>query len=284
MFNSFKRKLLYLQKLHEEILQSSNQLRSVFIENYIQQNLHSNSKYNDPKKLNRYEYQAYSQYGEDGILQEIFKRIGTTNRFFIEFGVENGLECNSMLLLLSGWQGLWIEAKNEHVESIRKNFSEKINNGQLRITNGFITAENIERLFSESMVPSEPDLLSIDIDRNDYHVWKAIVNYKPRVVSIEYNAVLPPGVEYVVEYQADRDWDGSSHFGASLTSLQLLGEQKGYNLVGCNFSGVNAFFVRTDLVKDLFSAPFTAANHYEPPRYFLYKKEGHPRGFGTLMK
>lgn len=254
------------------------------IENYIRKNLYSNARYADAKKLNRYEYQAYSQYGEDGILGEIFNRIGFTNRFFIEFGVENGLECNTTLLLLNEWRGLWIEAKSDHVQSIQKLFSEKISEKSLQVINAFITAENIEEHFFKAKVPPDPDLLSIDIDRNDYHIWKAIRKYRPRVVSIEYNAVLPPGIKYVIEYDANLGWDGTSHFGASLSSLQLLGEEKGYSLVGCNFSGVNAFFVRDDLVGNLFSSPFTAENHYEPPRYFLYKKEGHPRGFGNLMK
>src|SRR5438105_3964176 len=83
---------------------------------------------------------------------------------------------------------------------------------------------------------------------------------------IEYNATFPPPPSVTVPYEANRVWDGTNHFGASLEALVRLGERKGYVLVGCNFTGVNAFFVRRGLAGGLFREPFTAANHYEPPR------------------
>src|SRR5215831_12079738 len=72
----------------------------------------------DPKRLLRYGFKVYSQSDEDGIIQEIFRRIGTTNRTFIEFGVEAGLECNTSKLLLDGWTGLWIEGASQHAAAI----------------------------------------------------------------------------------------------------------------------------------------------------------------------
>ena len=239
--------------------------------------LFSNPYYQSGKRLTLFENQVFSQFGEDGILAEIFKRIGTTNKYFIEFGVEDGTECNSTNLLLQGWGGLWIEGNAEHVRSIQNACNNKIVSGDLTCLNRFITSENIQELFGEAKAPTEPDLLSIDIDRNDYHVWKAITSYKPRVVVIEYNSIFRPGNHFVVPYDSEKMWDGSSNFGASLQSYYELGLQKGYNLVGCNFSGVNAFFVRQDLVSDHFHAPFTPEVHYEPPRYFLYRKSGHYR-------
>src|SRR5215475_6955019 len=65
-------------------------------------------RYADPKRLLRYGFKVYSQCDEDGIIQEIFKRIETTNRIFVEFGVETGIECNTVKLLLEGWRGLWL--------------------------------------------------------------------------------------------------------------------------------------------------------------------------------
>jgi hypothetical protein len=71
--------------------------------------------------------------------------------------------------------------------------------------------------------------------------------------------------------QQELHWDGTSYYGASLKALELIGSRKGYELVGCSLSGINAFFVRRDLVKDSFCAPFTAENHFEPPRFGFYK-------------
>ncbi|MDR1653385.1 MAG: hypothetical protein LBS01_07045 [Prevotellaceae bacterium] len=245
---------------------------------FLQKHLYNNEKYQNPSKLNLHEFSAFSQNGEDGIIEEIFKRIGTTNQFFVEFGTESGVETNSTYLLYKGWKGVFIDGSRKNVEDIHNFFSGVISQSRLQVLCSFITAENIETLLDSADVPKELDFLSIDIDRNDYYVWNAIKAYRPRVVCIEYNAVFRPGCEFVVPYEATSMWDGSSHTGASLESLYKLGIQKGYKLVGCCFAGVNAFFVREDLVKNLFVPPFTPDNHYEPPRYFLAShRGGHPR-------
>lgn len=244
---------------------------------FLENHLYNNPKYKQSKRLNRHEYKVFSQYGEDGIIQEIFDRIGTTNKYFIEFGVESGMECNSTNLLYKGWQGLWIEGSADFSAQIKTSFSDLIGKGQLTLKNQFITAENIESIFKAANVPAELDLLSIDIDYNDYYVWKAITNYNPRVVILEYNGIFRPDTHFVVDYNATRTWDGSTHFGASLLAYQQLAEEKGYSLVGCSYAGINAFFVRKDLLGDKFEAPYTAENHYEPVRYFLTTKAGHPR-------
>jgi hypothetical protein len=228
---------------------------------------------------------VYSQYGEDGIIAEIFRRIGTDSRYFVDFGSGDGSENNTILLLLAGWTGLWIEAAEQHAKTAEANFGTHIREGRLKVRNAFVNAENIEDLFRSSGVPTSLDLLSIDIDRNDYWVWKAINSYSPRVVVIEYNAVYPPGISWVVNYEPSAWWDGTSHFGASLTALEQLGRGKGYSLVGCNLLGSNAFFVRDDLIGRNFAAPFTAENHYEPPRYHMvWYKGGHPRRVGAPGK
>jgi len=244
---------------------------------FLNEHLFNNPKYLSSKRLNKHEYQVFSQNGEDGIIQEIFDRVGYTNKYFIEFGVENGLECNSTNLLYKGWSGLWIEGSEQQCEGVKTRFSDLISDGRLQIQNAFINAENIQSLFDKANTPIEPDLLSIDIDYNDYYVWDAITKYKPRVVIIEYNSIFRPDTHFVVKYNPNRMWDKTSHYGASLLALEQLGRQKGYCLVGCVFSGSNAFFVREDLVGEQFESPFTAENHYEPNRDFLFYKAGHPR-------
>jgi len=258
-------------------------IKQILISNYLEQNLFRNPRYQDEKKLNKHEYQVYSQNGEDGIIHEIFKRIGATNKFFVEFGSANGIECNTLLLLMQDWKGCWLDGSDENLKFIKQKFGFMIGK-QLSVMKSFITAENIEESFSSLKVPEEFDLLSIDIDGNDYWVWKAISSYHPRVVIIEYNSLFPPPIEFIINYDAHKIYPPTiSHFGASLKSLEILGKKKGYALVGCNFTGTNAFFVRDDLVGDRFSWPFTAENHHEPVRGFLTMKSGSNRDFGEFM-
>ncbi len=274
---NFIKRIRQVRDLLNVVINQKSNEKGIQVAQFLAEHLYNNPKYTNSKRINKSEYQVFSQNGEDGIIQEIFNRIGTTNKFFVEFGVEDGLECNSLNLLYKQWQGLWIEGSSHFYNLIGNRFSDFIGNGQLKIKNEFITAENIESIFKSVDVPTEPDLLSIDIDYNDYHIWEAITNYKPRAVIIEYNSNFRPDTHFVVPYNATRSWDKTSYFGASLLALQLLGDLKGYSLVGCSFMGNNAVFVRKDLVGDHFEAPFTAENHYEPNRDYLYYKTGHTR-------
>ena len=230
----------------------------------------------DKKCLEYYGFKVYSQNDEDGIIEEIFNRVGTTDKTFIEFGVENGLECNGHYLLFKGWRGLWIDGGEEHVREIHEKFAPVIENGQLKVLRAFITRENINELFREGGFGGEIDLLSIDIDGNDYYVWQAINVVRPRVVIIEYNGKFPPNCDWKQAYNKRHIWDYSDWQGASLKALELLGRQLGYQLVGTNTNGVNAFFVRQDLAKDLFIEPATAENLYNPACYHISYRNGHP--------
>jgi hypothetical protein len=227
-------------------------------------------KYDDPKRLTRFESIVYSQGGEDGIIQEIFRRVGTTNRVFCEFGSADGVENNTALLVTLGWSGLWMDGNAAAIERATSRFAAAVGQGRLRAQHQFITAENVEGLFGAAKLPAEMDLLSIDIDRNDYYVWERITHYRPRVTIVEYNAIFPPGVDWVIPYDAQAWWDQrTSYWGASLSALERLGRSKGYSLVACSLTGANAFFIRDDLLGDKFSAPYTAEHHYEPSRLYL---------------
>jgi hypothetical protein len=205
------------------------------------------------------------------MISEIFRRIGTTNRYFVEFGSSDGLENNTALRVRQGWGGLWIDGDRDAVLRAREHYRPEVEAKTLTVMDSFITAENIEDLFKQAGVPSEFDFLSIDIDRNDYHVWEKITNYRPRVVCIEYNPLYPPPIEWVIPYDPKAMWDYTTHTAASLESIAKLGDKKGYSLVGCCLSGMNSFFVRKDLLGDHFSPPYTAEHHYEPQRFRLYR-------------
>lgn len=221
-------------------------------------------------RLERHGHKVYSQNDEDGIIEEIFRRIGVTSRSFVELGVGDGRECNSLKLLLEGWSGLWIEASARDCERIRRVLGEMINLGQLELREAAVTAANIDRMIAESAVAGngELDLLSVDIDGNDYHVLQAIANVRPRAIVIEYNAKFPPPMDLVPPYDPSYRWDGSDYMGASLEALAKLALRRGYRLVGTNITGANAFLVREDLVADRF-CEHSAVALYNPPRYWL---------------
>ncbi len=138
-------------------------------------------------------------------------------------------------------------------------------NHEINLRKEIINAENVESLFKKYDVPFEFDLLSIDIDSNDYYVWGAIRNYSPRIVVIEYNANVPPDQSRTIPYTPNFVFPHTDYFGASLLALKKLGDEKGYTLVSCDNLGVNAFFVRSDLVN---FAIRNIEEIYRRPRFF----------------
>ena len=263
---------------HEERTRRSAQeaQRRVQQELYLLQLLQT-PRYADPRHLAHFEAQVFSQNGEDGIIGEILRRIGTTDRFFVEIGAGHGIEANTAYLLRKGWKGVWLEADPRAVRSIQSQFTAELASGQLQLIHSFVTRENAAALLNGARVPNEFDVLSIDVDRNTSHVWRALSTFRPRVLVIEYNASFPASDEWEVPYDAEAVWDESGYFGASLKSLERIGTERGYVLVGCERTGLNAFFVRTDAAADHFPGPVGAEACYEPPRYFLTREWGHPR-------
>ena len=225
----------------------------------------------DPRRLAGYGYRVHSQTDEDGILREIFRRIGDGNRTFVELGASDGIENNTRFLLDQGWRGGWVEGSARKAEAARKIFANAVVQKRLAVAQAFLTVKNVDETVKR-VAPvggRELDLLSIDLDGNDYYLLEAIKCVTPRVIVAEYNAKWPADVAWTIEYNEAHTWDGTDYFGASLKAFETLLGLRGYKLVGCNLSGTNAFFVREDVAKDPpFCAPFTAENHYEPVRYY----------------
>lgn len=237
----------------------------------------------DPKRLISAGYTVFSQSDEDGILAEIFRRIGVTSKTAVEFGLQHGLESNTLLLAVDGWKTWWFEGDETYTGQLTEKFSPSVC-PNLHVKQAFITRQNINAVFKSAKVPKEIDVLCIDIDSCDYWVWKGLTYTKPRVVIIEYNAEWGPHVAWTIPESTDFQWEGDSHYGASLKALEKLGVEKGYTLVGCSYSGVNAFFVRSDLVKKKFAVPATSENHWEPPREKFIFKPGKKRTIQSVMK
>jgi hypothetical protein len=239
-------------------------------------------RYRDPRRLLVHGAQYWSQNYEDGMIAEIFKRIGTTSKTFLEIGVGDGTENNTALLLSAGWKGWWIEGDPASCASIEKELRQMPKTAQrLKLKQAFVFPDNVARLLAEIGVPEEVDLFSLDIDLNTYHIWAALTAFRPRAVVVEYNGAFPPGQSWIHPYRRGQTWDYTQAFGASLKAFEELGSRLGYCLVGCDLIGINAFFVRKDLVQNLFSDPFTSENHYEPPRYYLWHRFAHPAKFAV---
>jgi len=195
------------------------------------------------------EFQVYSQWGEDGIVQWLLRQVPVGNRLFVEFGVGDYTESNTRFLLVAGnWSGLVIDSSAAHIERLRRDPVYWQHN--LKSECAFVTAENIDALLERHGIAGDIGLLSIDIDGNDYWVWRAVSGVRPAIVIVEYNARF--GAERAVTVPYDPAFDRRKahysclYYGASLAALARLADRKGYALVGCNSAGNNAFFVRRD--------------------------------------
>jgi hypothetical protein len=230
-----------------------------------------------PKFVAKYNAHVFSQSYEDSAIAEIFSRIGAKSKAFIEIGAGDGNENTTRLLLMLGWKGLWVEGSRSHIEKITNGFREEIKGGHLKVCHESLTAEHAQQIVDSANLGDEIDFLSIDVDQNTSHIWRAI-SLRPRVVCVEYNPHFHPSVEFEVPYRPDGAWNGTNVFGASLKSLEKLGREKNMALVGCDLMGLNAYFVAQELVADHFAEPFTAEHHYQPPRYqFALGRRGHRR-------
>ena len=227
--------------------------------------------------LTPFELRVFSQNGEDGVLAEILRRVGAPARHFVEFGVESGREGNCVYLAdVAGWHGLFIEAGEEMFRLLSDKYAAQDGVQTIRAR---VTARNVEALFAQAGVPEEPDVVSIDVDGQDYWIWEAIERYRPRVMVVEYNSAIDPRRKLVQPDEPDRSWDGTDRYGASLAALQALAEGKGYRLVHTDLSAVNAFFVRGDLAGDRFPEPAAVAVRGTPNYY--QRGIRHPEALGA---
>jgi hypothetical protein len=195
------------------------------------------------------EFCAFSQWGEDGIIDWLVERLPGIPSSFVEFGVSDYKESNTRLLLqLRNWTGLVIDGSPEYVDNIRKQEIHWRHN--LTSLCAYIHRDNINRLIADAGYHESIGILSVDIDGNDYWVWDVIEVVDPVIVICEYNAVFGDRYSLTVPYAQNFDRTQAHHsnlyFGASIQALLGLAQRKGYTFVGTTSSGCNAFFVRND--------------------------------------
>jgi hypothetical protein len=217
---------------------------------------------------------VFSQNREDEIIEYIFSKIGTTNKFYVEFGTgPDASECNARNLRENfGWTGVqWDLGAVEGVPGLYKEKIEK---------------DTVLDLFKKYNVPEEFDFISIDIDFNDWHIWREIGKvYRPRVVCIEYNFQWSPYDDMVVPYDPEggppiREGILTSYAQGSLLSYCRLAKYLGYKLVMSDDKGINAFFVRNDCTEipeasiyEIYNKVYKSRLHYDIIGYPNYKRD-----------
>jgi hypothetical protein len=187
------------------------------------------------KKLSDYAYNVYSQFGEDGIIERIFKILGTSSKVCIEFGAWDGFYLSSTAnLWTNGWKGILIEADEVKYKSLVKN----VKKYDCHCINTFVSYEGpntFENILKREGISGDVDFLSIDIDGDDYYIFESLKELKPRLIACEYNPTIPIHMDLISEK--------GSYFGCSAPSLVKLAEKKNYRLIA--MTDTNCFFVRS---------------------------------------
>lgn len=238
-----------------------------------------------PIDLSQLAQSLYAQGTEEDILQRLLLRVQATNRYCVDIGASDGLRNSNTarLLLEQGWQGTLMEGSEYRFGRLKEHYGSA---GNARLIGVQVQPETVDKLLSNAGVPAHFDLLSLDIDGNDYWVWQAMQAFRPRIVVIEYNPYYAPPERWVMRYDQDHTWDGSTYYGASLESLYHLGVSKGYQLVCCDDMGNNAFFVESELFPLLGLQPALPVTLFRPAMYKLRYVgnntflTGHPYRYG----
>lgn len=205
------------------------------------------------------QFRTFSQNGEDGLLHYIFSTIGSETKKVVEICCGNGQECNATNLIVNyGWEGLLVDGNPKNIEYARKFFASRSECKMWppQLVQSWVTVENVNDLISSHGFEGEIDLLSLDIDGNDYWIFEAIDCISPRVVITEYQNSMGPNnaktQKYDPEFVQQRNEEGLDLYGTSLPALAHLAKQKNYRLVARQEKCINAVFMRNDVGQDLF--------------------------------
>ena len=222
-----------------------------------------------------------SQNGEDGIVAKILEVIGLPRGWCVEFGAWDGRHLSNTYNLIAnrGYYAVMIEGSAKRFRDLEASFKDNPKVTPVHAFVGFTEADGLDWILSRTPRPEDFDELSIDIDGNDFHVWNAVNRYRPRVVVIEYNPTIPTAVDFV------QPPDLSVNQGASITALNRLAAQKGYELVATTIH--NCLFVRREYFAAFGIADNSVASLRADESMVTYIFNGFDgtvfiRGYGTL--
>ena len=223
----------------------------------------------------KYEHQTFSQNGEDGIISEIFNRLGILKGEFIEIGTGDGSENNTRLLLELGWKGTWIDGNPKCIKTINNDLGRYISSKNLDVRLNIVDPVNVNSILKEYNISPDIDLLSLDLDLTTHLVWEALSYITPKVLVIEYNGFFPKNTLWQANFKANESWDGSINMGASLSRIINISEDKNYKFIGTELSGTNAFFIHKSLENHF--SDFLNDYSHEPARPYIVNGPAHVR-------
>ena len=202
-------------------------------------------------------FRQYSQCEEDGILLYLFSLIPPQTRRCLEVCAGDGMECNTANLILNhGWSGWLFDGDAQKVQRGQEYYRAHPDTAvhPPTFSQGWITAENINQLVADAGLRGPIDLLSLDLDGNDYWIWKALEVVDPVVVVCEVHNPVPPDVAVTMPYDPAFTVDSFANDfrGVSLAGMVSLGREKGYRLVGTHRHGFNAFFIKRGIAEEIF--------------------------------
>jgi hypothetical protein len=191
--------------------------------------------------LNSFKRTVFSQWGEDGILEQIFNTIGFTSKYVVEFGGGDGVYLSNIrnLILNHGCRGIFIEGDPVKSQKCAETYADNPDIVSVCDYVGFESNTKLDDILEANNAPAEIDFCSIDIDGYDYFVWEAFVKYRPRVIAIEINPSIPNDVLFI-QPRSENVFQGSS-----AAAMVLLGVKKGYELVAV--TETNCIFVLKEL-------------------------------------
>ena len=193
-----------------------------------------------PEWLLEFKSDFTSQAGEDGVIKKILEVLPENDKWCVEFGAWDGVYLSNVrnLITSADYSAVMIEASKSKYDELCKNYSEQEHIFPINTFVGFSDTDNLDKILKNTPIPQDFDLLSIDVDGNDYHIWKSVHQYKPKLVVVEFNQTIPTEISFV---QAA---DPSVSQGSSLLAMVELGKEKSYELV-CVLP-FNAFFVKKE--------------------------------------
>ena len=204
------------------------------------------------RSLEEAEFQVYSQFGEDGIIQWLIHNVAIDNKTFIEFGVEDYTEANTRFLLMNNnWSGLVMDGSEANMK--RLNSWDYLWKYDLTAVAAFITKDNINQIILDAGFQGDIGILSIDLDGNDWWILNAIECVSPRILICEYNNIFGDEKKVTVPYDAEfvrtKKHYSNLYWGCSIAAFRGWAKENGYYYMGSNSAGNNAFFVRKDCIE-----------------------------------
>ena len=266
-------KIIFEEKIHKELTLKAKILSL------------KNKSLKSIKDLSEVEFQVYSQWGEDGIIDWLINKFPEISKSFLEIGTENYKESNTRFLLSNNnWNGFLIEADKAAVKDIK---SQRIFwKHNLRVENEFITKDNINAIVKKINVPKKLGLLSLDIDGVDYWILNNLSFLKPSIVVCEYNSLFGQKKSVTVPYKKNfirsEEHYSNLFYGASIKAFIDMMKKKNYFFIGTNSAGNNAFFIEKKLwnkarkliiEKKVFVSKFRESRNAKGKLNFLDKKK-----------